>query len=164
MDFEMDFEAGDIQSRSDLLPFSSDPCTTRTPPAVASGQLNQQGLLADDLSILRTHTTGVHDIPHSKIAKSVSQKNRTTLVPPIVSATNTQRQLRSQKNRDRLYQKKMRLLKRTDLSCNAEATNRTIPNAIPPTDTPSCLPLILSPCACPLCPRRFNRYGLIKHL
>lgn len=153
MDVEMDFRAGDIQSQSELLPFSSNACTTQTPPAGAPGRSNQQELLADTFPILLTHVTGMHTTHHPGTSKSVSRKNRTTLVPPVPPTTNgPQRQSRSRKNRDKPYQEEKRLGKKKDLS-SEEAINR------------SCRPAkVIQPCACPLCPRRFKRCGLIPHL
>ncbi|KZP29307.1 hypothetical protein FIBSPDRAFT_215113 [Athelia psychrophila] len=139
MNFEMDFGPGDIQSQSELLPFSSNACTTvtQTLPAGAPdpGRSNQQELLA--------------------ITRSVSQKNRIALVPPIPPTNMSQRELRSQR-----FQEMKRLRKKKQ-----EGINLATANALPPANAQSCRPAkVIPPCACPLCPRRSDRHGLIQHL
>lgn len=169
MDFELELEAGVTQSQSELLPFSSNACATQTPPAVAPGKPNQQELLADTLPILPTYATGLYcdRIPHPRLAKCASQKNR--LVPPMPPTTGPQKPSQSKKNRDRLYQIKQRLRDRKKKALSdedaVEAINLITANATPPFNFASCRPAKAPPpCACPLCPRRFQRPGLIHHL
>lgn len=173
MYFEVDFAAGDIQRQSELLSFSSNACTTRTPPAFAPGQSNQQELLADNFPLLPTYATGMRSdrIPHSRVSKRASQKNRTTLAPPPVPPTTGPQTSSQKKNRDREYQLRKRLpeRKKKDLS-NAdaiEAISLITANATSPSNLASCRPKKFKgppPCACPLCPRRFQRCDLIRHL
>lgn len=160
----MDFAAGDIQSQSELLPFSSNACTTQTPPAVTPRQPDHQELLADNFSILPTPVTGMRSTLRNRIAENISQKNRTTLVPPVPTDM-PRKQLRLRKNRERPYQEKKRLRKKKKLPKD-DVINCVVANVIPPSepDILACRPLILRPCVCPLCLKRFERYGLIEHL